>query len=212
MKELDSVRAHLNQEYVNAQKILEDEAQAQILLSGDQKRLEQDGERIKQELRNAKNELDEKNKFYSDMISAITRYRQNRDDAKNDLDNLPFPYTFGLETKLASQLAHLQGQLKKLNNSLRECNTKTTETHQQRLSEELNLKKQNDTLTVLIEKIEQITQQRNGIISALKADGSYGELEPAMREMLINSKALSPGAPLLVDQSLLAQLTRLTVE
>lgn len=39
VKELDRVRAHLNPEYVNAQKILEDKAQAQILLSGDQKRL-----------------------------------------------------------------------------------------------------------------------------------------------------------------------------
>lgn len=112
VKELDSVRAHLNPEYANAQKILEDEAQAQILLSGEQKRLEQDGKRIKQELTTAKNELAEKDKFYSDLRSAITRHRQNRDDAKNDLDNLPFPYTFGTETKLASQLAHLRGQLK----------------------------------------------------------------------------------------------------
>lgn len=212
VKELDRVRAHLNPEYVNAQKILEDEAQAQILLSGDQKRLEKDGERIKQELTTAKNELAENDKFYSDLISAITHHRENRDEAKNNLDNLPFPYTFGLETKLASQLTHLQGQLKKLNNNLGECNTKTTETHQQRSNEELNLKNQNDKLTVLTEKIEQITQQRNGIISALKTDGSYGELEPAMREMLVNRKALSPGTPLLVDQSLLAQLTRLTVE
>ncbi|XIR59268.1 hypothetical protein AB2F99_03275 [Escherichia coli] len=54
VKQLDSVRAHLNPEYVNAQKILEDEAQAQILLSGDQKRLEQEGDWIKQELTNAK--------------------------------------------------------------------------------------------------------------------------------------------------------------
>ncbi|EJJ4226671.1 chromosome partition protein MukB [Salmonella enterica] len=209
VKQLDSVRAHLNLEYVNAQKILEGEAQAQILLSGDQKRLEQDGERIKQELTTAKNELAEKDKFYSDIISAITRHRENRDDAKNNLDNLPFPYTFGLETKLASQLAHLQSQLEKLNNNLRECYTKTAELHPQRSKEELNLTNQNNKLTSLTEKIEQITQQRNGIISALKADGSYGELEPVMREMLINSKALSP---LLVDQSLLAQLTRLTIE
>ncbi|ECB2836313.1 chromosome partition protein MukB [Salmonella enterica subsp. enterica serovar Stanley] len=212
VKELDSVRAHLNQEYANAQKILEDEAQAQILLSGDQKRLEQDGDRIKQELTTAKNELAEKDKFYSDLISAITRYRQNRDEAKNDLDNLPFPYTFGLEIKLASQLAHLQSQLEKLNNNLRECYTKTAALHQQRSKEELNLTNQNNKLTALTEKIEQITQQRNGIISALKADGSYGDLEPVMREMLINGKAPSPGAILLVDQSLLAQLTRLTIE
>ncbi|TYF99080.1 chromosome partition protein MukB [Klebsiella quasipneumoniae] len=212
VKELDSVRAHLNQEYANAQKILEDEAQAQILLSGDQKRLEQDGDRIKQELTTAKNELAEKDKFYSDLISAITRYRQNRDEAKNDLDNLPFPYTFGLEIKLASQLAHLQSQLEKLNNNLRECYTKTAALHQQRSKEELNLTNQNNKLTALTEKIEQITKQRNGIISALKADGSYGELEPVMREMLINGKVPSPGALLLVDQSLLTQLTRLTIE
>jgi chromosome partition protein MukB len=74
--------------------------------------------------------------------------------------------------------------------------------HPQRSKEELNLTNQNNKLTSLTEKIEQITQQRNGIISALKADGSYGELEPVMREMLINSKALSPGAPLLVESIL----------
>ena len=212
VKQLDSVRAHLNPEYVNAQKILEDEAQAQILLSGDQKRLEQEGDWIKQELTNAKKELAKTDKFYLDITSAITRHRQNRDDAKNDLDNLPFPYTFGLETNLASQLAHLQDKLEKLNNNLREYNTKTSETHQQRSKEELNLTNQNNKLTTLTEEIERITQQRNGIISALKADGSYGELEPEMREMLINGKAPSPGALLLVNQPLLTQLTRLTIE
>ncbi|MCN5456602.1 chromosome partition protein MukB [Escherichia coli] len=212
VKQLDSVRAHLNPEYVNAQKILEDEAQAQILLSGDQKRLEQEGDWIKQELTNAKKELAKTDKFYLDITSAITRHRQNRDDAKNDLDNLPFPYTFGLETNLASQLAHLQDKLEKLNNNLREYNTKTSETHQQRSKEELNLTNQNNKLTTLTEEIERITQQRNGIISALKADGSYGELEPEMREMLINGKAPSPRALLLVNQPLLTQLTRLTIE
>lgn len=212
VKQLDSVRAHLSPEYVNAQKILEDEAQEQTLLLCDQKRLEQDGERIKHKLTNAKSVLVEKDTFYSETASAITHHRQNRDEAKNKLDNLPFPYTSGLETKLASQLAHLQYQLEKLNKNLGECNTKATEMHHQRSNEELNLKNQNDKLTALTEKIEQITQQRNRIISKLKADGSYGELEPAMREALINGKAQSPGSLLLVNQPLLAQLTWLAIK
>ncbi|BES85429.1 chromosome partition protein MukB [Pectobacterium araliae] len=212
VKQLDSVRAHLNPEYVNAQKILEDEAQEQTLLSDDQKRLEQDGVRIRDELSHAKRELAEKDASFSVMDSAIIRHRQNRDEAKNNLDNLPFPYIPGLETQLALQLTHLQNQLEKLNNNVEECNVKNAEMHRQRSNEELQLKNQNDKLIALTEKIEQITQLRNRIIIALKADGSYGELEPAMREVLINGNAPSSGTFLLVDQPLLTQLTRLAIE
>ncbi|TBM12768.1 chromosome partition protein MukB [Hafnia alvei] len=212
IKELDQNRAHLNPEYADAKKILENEEQAQAILTEQLKELEVATNIIKDEHSKAEALLTEQHRIFNDLSGDVKHHQKNCDDNNKKLEELEYEYTPGLEIELDNQFSELLRQAEKQRKALAKDDETLKETHILRMSTTNEWETSSKNLTLLSDAYEAAGKQRNQVLQALKVEGSYGELEPAMLIQLQQQKERNSQQPSVIEQSILASLAYLTAE